>query len=113
MTDFEKTNHNVIFSILGNTDLKNLMVDLKANIKPTSTTTPYPLGYKYNCEIIYNRVKLPTKAFTKNGSGIFQIMEFKNVDYWHMKGMDDLHILNTILPSNPEKYSNSSMKLSL
>ena len=33
-----------------------------ANIKPTNTTTPYPLGYKYNCKMIYNRVKLPTKA---------------------------------------------------
>ena len=52
-----------------------------ANIKPTSTTTPYPLEYKDNSEIIYNRVKLPTKAFTKNGSRVLQIMEFKNVDY--------------------------------
>ena len=52
-----------------------------ANIKPTSTTTPYPLGYKYNCEIIYNRVKLPIKVFTKNGSGVLQTMEFQNVDY--------------------------------
>ena len=36
-----------------------------ANIKPTITTTPYPLGYKYNCDVIYSRVKLPSKAFTK------------------------------------------------
>ena len=40
----------------------------------------------YDCEMIYSRVKLPTKAFTKNGSSILQIMEFKNVDY-NVKGM--------------------------
>ena len=59
-------------------------------------TTPYLLGCKYNCEIIYSRMKFPTKAFTKNGSGVLQIMEFKNVGY--------------ILPSNPGKCSNSSIK---
>ena len=38
------------------------------------------LGYKlYNCEIICGRVKLPSKAFIKNGSRLLQIMEFKNV----------------------------------
>ena len=58
-----------------------------ANIKPTSITIPYPLGYKYNSEIIYSRVKLHTKSFTKNGSKILPIMEFKNVDYLNMKGM--------------------------
>ena len=26
--------------------------NIVANIKPTSTTTPYPLGYEYNCEMI-------------------------------------------------------------
>ena len=36
---------------------------------------------------MYSRVKLPTKAFTKNGSGTLQIMEFKNVDYRNIKGM--------------------------
>ena len=29
----------------------------------------------------YSRVKVPTEAFTKNGSGIPQTVEFKNVDY--------------------------------
>ena len=42
---------------------------------------PYPLGYIYNFELMYSRVKLPTKVFTKNGSGVLQTMEFKNVDY--------------------------------
>ena len=42
------------------------------NIKPTSTTTPYPLGYKYNFEMVCSRVNLPTKAITKNGSGVLQ-----------------------------------------
>ena len=55
-----------------------------ANIKPTRTTTSHPLGYKYNCEIIR---KLPGKAFTKNGNRNLQIMEFKNMNYWNMKGM--------------------------
>ena len=38
-----------------------------ANIKHTSTQlhVRYPLGYKYNCEIVCSRVKLPSKAFTK------------------------------------------------
>ena len=49
-----------------------------ANIKPTSTTTPYLLGYKYNCEMVDHRVKLPMKALTKNESGV---QEFTNVDY--------------------------------
>ena len=48
------------------------------NIKPANTTTPYPLGCKYNFEMIYGRVKLPTKAFTKNESGVLRIMD---VDY--------------------------------
>ena len=48
-------------------------------IKHISTTTPYPLGYKYNCEIMYCGVKLPTKAFTKNGSRVLQIMIFKKM----------------------------------
>ena len=48
------------------------------NIKPTSTTMPYLLGYKYNCEMMYGRVKLRTKAFTKNGSGVLHTMD---VDY--------------------------------
>ena len=51
------------------------------HIKPASTTTPYPLGYKYNYEMMYSRVKLPTKVFTKNGSGVLQTMEFKNENY--------------------------------
>ena len=67
---------NVIFSILRNTDLKSLMVGLKANFKPTSTTTSYSVGYKYNCEIIHSRVKLPNKAFIENGSRVLQIIEF-------------------------------------
>ena len=37
--------------------------------------------------MMYSRVKLPTKAFTKNGSGVLQAMEFKNVDYYNIKGM--------------------------
>ena len=31
--------------------------------------------------MLYGKVKLPTKIFTKNGSGVPQKMEFKNVDY--------------------------------
>ena len=27
------------------------------NVKPTTTTTPFLLGYKYNCKIICSRVK--------------------------------------------------------
>ena len=50
-------------------------------MNPTSTTKPYPLGYNYNFEMMYSGVKLPTKAFNKNGSGVVQKMEFKNVDY--------------------------------
>ena len=38
-------------------------------------------------DYIASTVKLPTKAFTKNGNGVPQTMEFKNVDYWNMKGM--------------------------
>ena len=41
----------------------------------------YPLGYKYNFKMIYSRVKLPTKVFTKNESRVPQTIEFKNVDY--------------------------------
>ena len=57
------------------------------NGKPPSIITPYSLGYKYNCERIYGRVKLPTKTFTKNGSGVLHTMKLTNVDYWNMKGM--------------------------
>ena len=32
-------------------------------------------------------MKLPTKAFTKNGSGVPQTTELKNVDYRNVKGM--------------------------
>ena len=52
-----------------------------ANIKPTSRTIVYPLGYKHNCEVIYGRLKLPTKAFTKNGRGVLQTTQGKNLDY--------------------------------
>ena len=31
--------------------------------------------------MMYSRIKLPNKAFTKNGSRVLQTMEFKNVDY--------------------------------
>ena len=48
--------------------------------------TPYPLQYKYNFKMMYSR-KLPTKAFTKNGRGVLQTMEFKNMDYSNIKGM--------------------------
>ena len=64
-------------------------------------------------------MKLPNKVFIKNGSRVLQVLQimdlknFKNVDYRNMKEIDDLHTLNTILPSNPEKCSNSSIKLSL
>ena len=37
-------------------------------MKPTITTRQYSLGYIYNFEMIYDRVKQPTKAFAKNGS---------------------------------------------
>ena len=40
----------------------------------TSTSTPYSLGYKYSFEIIYSKVNLPTKAFTKNGGGVLETM---------------------------------------
>ena len=58
-----------------------------ANIKPISTATSYLLRYEYNCEMIYGRVKLFTKAFTKYGSGVLHRMEFTNVDYSNIKGM--------------------------
>ena len=32
--------------------------------------------------MLYGKVKLPTKIFTKNGNGVPQTMEFKNVDYY-------------------------------
>ena len=37
-----------------------------ANIKPTSTTTLYPLGYKYNWEMMHNGVKLPTECLQRH-----------------------------------------------
>ena len=36
-------------------------------------------------------------------------MELKNVHYWKYE-RDDLHILNTVFPSNPEKCQNLSIK---
>ena len=61
--------------------------------------------------MIYNRVKLPTKTFTKmevvfsTHNGIYECGLLKHE-------RDDLHTLkfNAILPRNPEKYQNSSIK---
>ena len=52
--------------------------------------------------MMYSRVKLSTKAFTKNGSGVTQTMEFKNVGYWNVKGM--IGILQ--IPYLPEMQKN-------
>ena len=53
--------------------------------------------------MIYSRVKLPTKEFTKNGSRVLQ----NNGIYLRMRIAerlrDDLYTLNMIFPSNPEK----------
>ena len=37
--------------------------------------------------MMYSRGKLPSKAFTKNGSRVLQTMEFQDVDYSNIKGM--------------------------
>ena len=49
------------------------------------------------------------QGITKTWIGVLQTMELKNVHYWKCE-RDDLHILNTVFPSNPEKCQNLSIK---
>ena len=70
---------------------------------------PCPLGYKYNCEMVYSKVKLPTKL------GIYQKLKWSspNNGIYECKLLkherDDLNTLN-IVSKQLRKCQNSSIK---
>ena len=69
-----------------------------ANIEPTSTTTPYPLGYKCNCEMIHGRMKL-----SKNGKER-QLLFNNGLCNFNMSLTKFLFVLTLCLISHQQVY---------